>query len=180
MAEAAAARGHETTLISGPVSLAAPAGVRVVQVVSAEDMLAAVRSEFLSVNVLVMAAAVADFRPRRVSSLKLKKAGAGLTMELERTPDILESLRAMKQERIVVGFAAETGDPVAEAQRKRREKGVDMIVANDVLALDAGFEVATNRVVLVEEDRVTPLPLLDKREVAERIVSWVEEHAQMA
>jgi phosphopantothenoylcysteine decarboxylase/phosphopantothenate--cysteine ligase len=176
VAAAAAARGHETVLISGPVSLAAPAGVRVVRVVSAEQMLSAVRSEFPSSDALVMAAAVADFRPRRASRHKVKKAGAELTLDLERTVDILEAMRGIKQERVVVGFAAETGDPVAEAQRKRRDKGVDLIVANDVLATDAGFEVETNRVILVEAKRITRLPLLAKSEVAERIVSWVEKH----
>jgi phosphopantothenoylcysteine decarboxylase/phosphopantothenate--cysteine ligase len=174
VAAAAAARGHQTTLISGPVSLTAPTGVRVLQVVSAEEMLAAVKSEFVSAGALVMAAAVADFRPRRVSLTKIKKAGAGMTLELERTPDILEAIRPLKEDRIVVGFAAETGGLVAEARRKRTEKGVDLIVANDVLAPGAGFEVETNVVVLVEANRVTPLPLLDKREVADRIVAWVE------
>jgi phosphopantothenoylcysteine decarboxylase/phosphopantothenate--cysteine ligase len=174
VAAAAAARGHQTTLISGPVSLTAPTGVRVLQVVSAEEMLAAVKSEFVSADALVMSAAVADFRPRRASLTKIKKAGAGVTLELERTQDILEAIRPLKEDRIVVGFAAETGDLVAEAQRKRTEKGVDLIVANDVLAPGAGFEVETNVVVLVEADRVTPLPLLDKREVADRIVAWVE------
>lgn len=174
VAEVAVGRGHETTLVSGPVSLPPPAGVRLVKVVSAAEMLAAVLSEVPSCDVIVMAAAVADFRPRQVSSSKVKKAGAGLTLELERTQDILEAVRPEKGGRIVVGFAAETGDPLAEAQRKRRDKGLDMVVANDVLAPDSGFEVETNRVILVEEGGEVRLPLMSKIEVAERIVSWIE------
>lgn len=178
VAEAAVRRGHAATLVSGPVSLVPPPGVRVVDVVSAEDMLAAVRREFGACEALVMAAAVADFRPVERSATKVKKSGAGLTLALERTPDILASLAPLKEGRIVVGFAAETGDPLAEARRKRRDKGADMIVANDVLAPDAGFEVETNRVTFVEENRVTALPLMSKLDVADHIVRWVEAAAQ--
>jgi phosphopantothenoylcysteine decarboxylase/phosphopantothenate--cysteine ligase len=174
VAEAAAARGHATTLVSGPVALAAPAGVRVVRVVSAAEMLAAVVEEFHRADALVMAAAVADFRPRVVSPLKFKKSAAPRVIELEPTEDILSALLPAKQGRIVVGFAAETGDPVAEAARKRETKGADMIVANDVSEPGSGFDVETNRVTFVEAGRTTPLPLMSKRDVADRVVEWIE------
>jgi phosphopantothenoylcysteine decarboxylase/phosphopantothenate--cysteine ligase len=178
VAEAAVARGHEVTLVSGPVCLAAPAGVRMVRVVSAAEMLAAVTAEFQSADALVMAAAVADFRPRMVRSLKLKK-GTGLqAIELEPTEDILSSLLRLKRGQTVVGFAAETGDPVAEAERKRRAKGADMVVANDVSEPGSGFDVETNRVTLVEEHLVTPLPLMSKSAVAGRLVEWIESRAR--
>lgn len=174
VAEAAAARGHEVTLVSGPVAIPVPADVRAIHVVSASEMLGAVTAEFARADALVMAAAVADFRPHATSALKLKKKDSMSAIELEPTVDILLSLAPLKGSRIVVGFAAETGDPVGEAERKRREKGVDMVVANDVLEPGSGFEVDTNRVTFVEEGGVTPFPMLSKREVARKIVEWIE------
>jgi phosphopantothenoylcysteine decarboxylase/phosphopantothenate--cysteine ligase len=180
VAEAAGARGHEVTLISGPVALRGPVGVLRVDVESAADMEAAVGSRFEACDALVMAAAVADWRPKHRSGVKLKKGAGPAVLEMERTTDILAGLRDRKGGRIVVGFAAETGDPVPEARRKLIEKGLDLVVANDVLEPGAGFEVETNRVTLVSREAVEALPLMTKRELANRLIAWVENAARGA
>ncbi|MDI6775166.1 MAG: bifunctional phosphopantothenoylcysteine decarboxylase/phosphopantothenate--cysteine ligase CoaBC [Verrucomicrobiota bacterium] len=178
LAEEAAARGHAVCLVSGPVSLAAPAGVTVVRVTTAEEMRRAVAARLGRSDVLIMAAAVADWRPRKPSAWKLKKAGMRMVLELERTPDILRSIRTRKGRRLHIGFAAETRDMLAEARRKLRNKGLDLIVANDVSRSDAGFEVDTNRVTLLWADGARQaLPLMSKREAAGRIMDWVERLA---
>lgn len=175
IAQAARARGHRVTLVTGPVALADPAGVKVVRVTTAAEMLAAVRRSLPRCRVLVMAAAVADWRPRRRAARKLKKEQMRPVLELERTPDILQTLRPRKGPRVFVGFAAETGNPLAEARRKLHAKGLDLIVANDVTQRDAGFEVDTNRVTLLSADgAMRHLPLMSKRAVAGRIVAWIE------
>jgi phosphopantothenoylcysteine decarboxylase/phosphopantothenate--cysteine ligase len=174
VAEAALARGFEVILISGPVCLAPPAGAEVVPVGTAEEMLVAAKSRLVGCDVLVMCAAVADWRPAQYSPVKLKKDRTRLSLELERTPDILGTVAEGKGKRIHVGFAAETGDPTSEALRKLREKGLDLIVANDVSAPDAGFEVETNRAALIDrEARVEQLPLMSKRELADIILDRV-------
>ncbi len=176
IAVAARDRGHEVVLISGPVSLSAPEGIRVVSVVSAAEMLDAVSTHFESCDALVMAAAVADWRPVEVSRLKVKKRQASSTLTLEPTADILMTLKPRKGSRTVVGFAAETADVEAEARRKVTAKRLDMIVANDVSQPDAGFDVDTNRVMFITADApAIPFPVMSKREVAERIVKWVEQ-----
>jgi len=174
VAEAARRRGHEVILVSGPVALGVPAGVVRVDVESAADMQAAVASHFGACDALVMTAAVADWRPKSRSAVKLKKSAGAPVLELERTPDILAGLRGRKAGRVVVGFAAETGDPVPEARRKLADKDLDLVVANDVLEAGAGFEVETNRVTLVGREAAEALPLMTKREVADRIVDWIE------
>lgn len=178
IAQAAATRGHAVTLVAGPVSLPTPPGVARVDVVSARDMLAAVEAHLPACEVLVMCAAVADWRPRQASAVKLKKRSMSPTLELEANPDILATICGRKGGRIFVGFAAETGDPCAEGRRKLAEKGLDLLVANDVSQPDAGFAVDTNRVTLLSADGAAePLPLLAKGAVAERIVAWVEQRA---
>jgi len=179
VAQAAAERGHAVTLVAGPVSLATPAGVARVDVVSALEMLAAVEALLPGQDALVMTAAVADWRPKQVSGTKLKKAAMNPLLELEATPDILKTLRPLKQGRLFVGFAAETGDPLAEAQRKLASKGLDLIVANDVTQPDAGFAVDTNRVTLLAKDAPPAiLPLLSKLEVGREIVAWLEKRSR--
>lgn len=177
VAAEAAARGHDVVLVAGPVSLPTPSGVLRVDVVSALDLLAAVQRHLPQADALVMCAAVADFRPREASAVKVKKSARPTPLELEPNPDILLTVRPIKGNRIFVGFAAETGDPLPEARRKLAAKGLDLIVANDVLSPDAGFAVDTNRVILVprtgEPDH---LPLLAKRAVAERIIVWIEQN----
>jgi putative hydrolase of HD superfamily len=175
VAEAARRRGHEVVLVSGPVSLAAPDGVLTERVISADAMLAAVRLHFATCDALIMAAAVADWRPATRSVQKLKKLKTAGELQLEPTPDILSTLRPLKGGRLVVGFAAETENLLSEAKRKCESKGLDLIVANDVGRSDAGFDVDTNQVVFVHPDGVTEaLPLMSKVAVADRIIEWVE------
>lgn len=178
IAAAARARGHDVVLISGPVSIPAPTAVRLVSVVSAAEMLVAVESHLEASDALIMAAAVSDWRPAVFCDQKLKKLNTGPELRLEPTADILMTIKPRKGKRVVVGFAAETFEVEAEARRKLDSKGLDMIVANDVTQVDAGFDVDTNRVVLITKTAVPlPLPLMSKREVGERIVEWVEERA---
>ncbi len=152
VAEAAAARGAQVELVSGPSVLADPAGVVVTRVTTADEMLAACGERFEGCRAFVAVAAVSDFRPRRPALEKRPKEEVSLTLELERTPDVLATLAADKGDRLVVGFAAQTGDPIAAARRKLEAKGLDLIVANDVSEEGAGFEVETNRVIVLGAD----------------------------
>ena len=175
VARAARAAGHAVTLVAGPVALKTPPGVRRVDVVSAREMLAAVRAAVAGADVLVMTAAVADWRPARCAKKKLKKSEMTDTLKLVRNPDILKSVRGP---RIRIGFAAETGLPDAEAARKCREKELDLVVGNDVTRPGSGFGTATNRVTLVTPDgAVRRLPLMSKLAVARRIVTFAERIA---
>ena len=176
IAQAAAERGHTVTLVAGPVALPTPAGVTRIDVVSALDMLAAVEECLPDHDALVMSAAVADWRPKRASATKLKKSGMNPVLELEANPDILKTLLPLKGRRPFVGFAAETGDPLAEARRKLAAKGLDLIVANDVSRPDAGFEVDTNLVTLLTtSEPPRALPLQSKLDVGRAIVAWLEQ-----
>ncbi len=178
LAQAAARRGANVHLISGPVALAPPVGVRVESVISAREMhestIAA--SKKTDVDVIVMVAAVGDYRPAVACVDKLKKDAWGEKpiIELTANVDILADLAKRRQQSnsqapLLVGFAAETRNVVANAEAKLARKGVDMIVANDVGAADSGFAVETNRVVLVESGRQTPLALTSKDEIAHQI-----------
>ena len=183
VARAARAAGHEVVLIAGPVSLKTPPGVRRVDVVSARDMLKAVRAELEMPRsraatgqiVLVMTAAVADWRPAHCASRKLKKSEMSDTLHLVRNPDILKTI-SRQGNLIRIGFAAETGTPAAEAARKCREKGLDLVVGNDVTEPGSGFGTDTNRVTFVTSDgNVQCFPLMSKLAVARRIVSFAEK-----
>jgi phosphopantothenoylcysteine decarboxylase / phosphopantothenate---cysteine ligase len=143
VAAAAARRGHEVTLVSGPVAIAAPPGVLVEHVGSAREMQAAMRRFARAADVIVMAAAVADYRPRRVWPAKLKKTRATLTLELVRNPDILAGLARRKGRRVVIGFALETGDLERRAHEKLVRKRLDMIVANGPGNLDGAHAAVT-------------------------------------
>jgi len=172
---AAVKAGHEAVLVAGPVSLRTPRGVRRIDVVSARDMLAAVLDELPSSDVLVMTAAVADWRPRKTAARKLKKREMKPVLELVRNPDVLKSVRkglgSARSGKVIVGFAAETGEPTAEASRKCREKGLDFVVANDVTAKGAGFGTDTNIASFVCPDgSIESLPLMSKDALASRIV----------
>ena len=174
VARVARRRGAEVTLVAGPTSLAPIPGVRHVAVQSAAEMAAALGDAFARATVLVMAAAVADWRVRRPAAQKMKKVGRRLVLELERTPDILAGLAAGKGRRLVVGFAAETERMAEEARRKLREKRCDLVVGNDVTAEGAGFGADTNVVRLVDASGLDELlPVLPKDEVAGRILDWV-------
>jgi len=178
LAQAALDLGADVTLIAGPVGLATPAGARRVDVHTAEEMLAAVMSSAPGAEVLIMAAAVADFRPISVSGNKIKKEGGVPQILLETTPDILASVAKEKAAsgwpRLTVGFAAESQDLLDNARFKLERKRLDLIVANDILAADAGFGVDTNWVTLLHSNgKVEPLPLMSKAEVAEAILDRV-------
>lgn len=178
LARVAARRGHRVTLISGPVALRPPRKVSFVAVITANEMLAAVKRYLPRCDALIMAAAVADWRPRRASPQKIKKTTGLQVLRLEPTPDILKTLRSKKGRRVFIGFAAETERVLAEARRKLTEKGLDLIVANDVSRPDAGFEVDTNRVTLMDAaGGVQALPLMTKMKVAARIMDWLEARA---
>jgi phosphopantothenoylcysteine decarboxylase/phosphopantothenate--cysteine ligase len=180
VAAEAARRGAETVLVAAPCALATPPGVRRVDVETALDMQAAVRAELGAATVVVMAAAVADFRPAQARVRKIKKEelgeGEGLRLELVPNPDILAEISREKGARVVVGFAAESHDVVEAARRKVARKGCDLLVANDVSRSDAGFESDSNAVFLVSPGgEAEELPLLPKSEVAARILDRVEK-----
>jgi phosphopantothenoylcysteine decarboxylase / phosphopantothenate---cysteine ligase len=176
LAAAAWRRGADVCLVAGPTSLPAPHGVRRCDVTTAEDMRQAVLAEFDVATIVLMAAAVADYRPTRTAPEKLKKGRGRLTLELDRTVDILRELAPRKGDRVLVGFAAETQQVIANAERKLVEKDLDLIVANDVAASDTGFEVDTNAVTLIDRSgHHEAVPLMSKNEVADRILDRVAE-----
>jgi phosphopantothenoylcysteine decarboxylase / phosphopantothenate---cysteine ligase len=178
IAEEAERRGARVTLVAGPTALAAPAVSEVVRVRSAAEMHAAVMAAAPSADVVVMAAAVADYRPAAGAATEKIAKGGPLTITLERTVDILAALGAWRgtaSRPVLVGFAAQTGDPVPGARRKLEGKGVDLIVANDVAAPGAGFDVDTNEVTLVSRDATEHLPLMPKARVAAALVDRVEQ-----
>ncbi len=173
VAQAARDRGAAVTLVSAS-TLPPPAGVKLVQVETALEMQQAVEAATADADILIMAAAVADFRPARPSERKIKKDEADLTLELVRNPDILASL---KNDRLVkVGFAAETDNLLTNARKKIAEKGLAMIVANDVTAPDSGFEVETNRVTIIDRTgQAHQYPLMSKRQVADLVLDHIVE-----
>jgi phosphopantothenoylcysteine decarboxylase / phosphopantothenate---cysteine ligase len=174
LAEAARDRGAKVILVSGPTSLPAPRGVEVVAVRSADEMQKAVSARVGPATVVIAAAAVSDYRPASPSGSKLKKTNGGVTLDLVRTPDILEGLGTAKGGRLLVGFAAETEDLLANAKKKLEAKNLDLVVANDVTATGSGFGGDTNAVVLLRRDGGrAEVPLASKREVAERILDEV-------
>ena len=175
LAEAARLRGAEVVLITGPTHLRAPFGVTCVPVRTAVQMRDAVRDHFESADVIIKSAAVSDFRPAATVADKVKKEEASLTLTLERNPDILAELGALKGHRVLVGFAAETRDLFANAQRKVNSKSLDLIVANDVSDPAIGFGSDHNRVHLIDAaGRVEPLPEMTKRTLAETILDRVQ------
>jgi phosphopantothenoylcysteine decarboxylase/phosphopantothenate--cysteine ligase len=176
VAEAAWERGAEVTLISGPVELAPPEGVTLVRIESTADLESAVRAALPSADVLVMAAAPADYRPVSPSAEKRPRQDGALALPLEPTADILSNTAALRRPgSVVVGFALETGDALAKGKAKLERKALDLIVVNDALEPGAGFEVDTNRVAILDRDGASMiLPLQSKRDVAERILDAVE------
>jgi phosphopantothenoylcysteine decarboxylase/phosphopantothenate--cysteine ligase len=176
VAEAAWTRGAEVVLISGPVALPAPVGVQVRKVETTKQLEAAVREELARADVLVMAAAPADFRPSTPSDSKRSRIDGALAIPMEPTDDILTGTReARRPGSVTVGFALETGDALTKGRAKLERKALDLIVVNDAFEPGAGFEVDTNRVALLSRDgQARILPLQSKREVAEAILDEVE------
>ena len=176
LAEAAVRRGAHVILVSGPTDLSVPEGADWVPVRTTEEMRNAVRERASDANVVIMAAAVSDYRPAAPRAQKVKRGDERLVLELEPTPDILAELGRDKGSRILVGFAAETERVAENARDKLARKGADMIVANDVTQQGAGFDTDTNIVTLFLRDgREIPLPQLTKFDVANRILDQVLE-----
>jgi phosphopantothenoylcysteine decarboxylase / phosphopantothenate---cysteine ligase len=176
LAEVAWERGADVVLISGPVALPAPIGIRLRQVESTAQLEDAVREELPGADVLVMAAAPADFRPSDPSDSKRARNDGALAIPMEPTTDILSATRSARRAgSVIVGFALETGDALTKGRAKLERKDLDLIVVNDALEPGAGFEVETNRVALIDRDGAAQiLPLQSKREVAEAILDAVE------
>jgi phosphopantothenoylcysteine decarboxylase/phosphopantothenate--cysteine ligase len=179
LAAEAARRGADVILVTGPTALDPPAVREVVKVRSAAEMHQAVMSRAADMDVVVMAAAVADYTPADRAGQKVPKGGETLTLLLKRTPDILGDLGERRVAKgggpVLVGFAAETENVVANASAKREKKHADLIIANDVSRSDAGFDVDTNAVIVVGADGAEPLPLQSKARVAAEILNRVEK-----
>jgi phosphopantothenoylcysteine decarboxylase / phosphopantothenate---cysteine ligase len=176
IAEAALARGAHVTLIHGMTSAPLPEGAQLISAPTATQMRTAVLDALANADALVMAAAVADFRPKQAAESKIARTDAGLTIELEPTPDILAEAARAARERLgdrhplIVGFAAETGS-LARAREKAERKGVDLLVANDVAEQGSGFGTDTNRVTIVVPGAPDEeWPLMSKRDVADRLL----------
>ena len=175
LAEAASNRGANVVLVTGPTELAPPSGLATTHVETTEEMQRAVQALVKDADALIMSAAPADYRPKQLADKKRPRANGPLMVELEATPDILASLERPKR-MVVVGFALETGNGLAKARSKMQNKALDFVILNDALEPGAGFEVTTNRVtILGRNGKQVDLPLLPKRDVAERILDVVEE-----
>ena len=170
LASAALRRGAEVALVSGPTGLTAPAGARLIPVTTAAEMRDAVLREYGQCTAVIMAAAVSDYRVASVSEKKIKRGTGPLELRLEPNPDILKELGAKKNGKWLVGFAAETEDLAANAQKKLREKKLDMVIANNVVEAGSGFDGDTNIATIVDRaGAVRSLPLMSKDELADRI-----------
>jgi phosphopantothenoylcysteine decarboxylase/phosphopantothenate--cysteine ligase len=177
VAAEAARRGARVVLVSGPTHLPAPAGIEVVGVRSAHEMRGAVQQHAADADIVVMAAAVADYTPEARAAGKIEKTDAPMELRLVRTPDILAELgrgRRGESAPVLVGFAAESGDPIARAREKLQRKQADFIVANDISRPDAGFEVDMNEVTIVSAEAEQHVPLSPKAEIAAAILDRVE------
>jgi phosphopantothenoylcysteine decarboxylase/phosphopantothenate--cysteine ligase len=174
LAQAALDAGADVALISAPGALAAPVGARLVSVHTAEEMLDAVLQASAGADALIMAAAVADFRPKKSASDKIKSRDGIPQIDLEETDDVLKAVGKGKRPRVVVGFAAESRDLAQNAAGKLKAKRLDLIVANDISAQDAGFGADTNRVTIIDSaGKADALPLASKADVAERVIERV-------
>lgn len=174
IAEEAARRGAEVTLVSGKTNLTAPAGVKVINIESALEMYEKVVENYEDSDIVIKSAAVADYRPKKAADQKIKKKDGDMQILLERNPDILAYLGENKGNKILVGFAAETNDIKENAYKKVNKKNLDFIVANDILEAGAGFKGDTNKVNLYFSDgHEVNLPLMSKKEVAQKIIDEI-------
>jgi len=180
LAEAARDRGADVVLVSGQVALAEPKGVTVRKIVSASDMAEAVFAEFNETDVLIMAAAVADYRPKEVADQKIKKSGGGMTIELERTTDILGTLADRKTHQFVCGFSMETENLIENSRKKLEKKKLDMIAANSIRDEGAGFAHDTNKVTVITKEDLCDLPLTSKAETAHLILDEIVRRMRTA
>lgn len=174
LARMALRRGAEVTLISGPSSLLPPKGTRFISVESAEEMRKAVTVNLKDATIVIMAAAVADYRPKKAASEKMKKGAASISLDLEKTEDIISEIGRKKGKRLIIGFAAETDNLWANAKKKLKEKNLDLIIANNVKEPGAGFGVDTNIVTIIDKNGVVEaLPKMSKDEVAWKVLDRV-------
>jgi phosphopantothenoylcysteine decarboxylase/phosphopantothenate--cysteine ligase len=176
LAEAARTRGAEVTVVAGVTSVPAPDGISLIKATSADQMYEAVMNRLPRSTVFIGAAAVADYKPAQRSVNKIKKMESSTVLQLERTPDILQAVgSATSKDRIVIGFAAETENVVANARDKLSKKHLDAIVANDVSATDSGFDHSHNKITIVSDDKghATELPRMTKLEAAHKILDEV-------
>jgi phosphopantothenoylcysteine decarboxylase / phosphopantothenate---cysteine ligase len=174
LARAAIRRGAEVALISGPTMLEPPTGARLIPVTTAAEMRHAVLNEFPRSTAVIMAAAVTDYRPADFAGKKMKRGQGPIEIRLEPNPDILKEIGAQKNGKLLVGFAAETDELVANAKKKLEDKNLDMIVANDVTGAGAGFDVDTNVATILDRGGgVLALPLMSKDELAEQIFDYL-------
>lgn len=175
MARAAADLGAEVTLIAGPVTLETPIGVTRVDVESAADMLREVETRFASTDILIKTAAVADYKPKLQADQKIKKQDGNTVLEMERTTDILAHMGSIKSNQVVIGFAAETNDVEAYAEKKRVKKNADYIIANDVTQQGVGFGTDTNKVTVFSKSGKSDFPFLPKQQLALELLQFVAE-----
>jgi len=176
IAEAALEAGHEVVLISGPIDVARPRGAAVIAVSTSDEMFAAVGQHSLRCDILVMCAAVADYKPAKVSKSKIKKRSENISLELIPTRDILASLPKDRQY-LVVGFAAETENLQANARKKLREKNCDIVVANDVSRADSGMESDQNEVeILFRDGETKQIPRASKKIISRDLVRIFEKY----
>lgn len=170
LARTARRRGANVTLVSGPTDLPAPPGIALIPVQTAAEMAQAVQEQAPAADIIIKAAAVADFRPKELALLKIKKQGASLRLDLEPNQDILATLgKERGSDQILVGFAAESNNHEAEGRRKLEAKKADLIVVNDILGKQTGFDADTNQVTLITRDAAEQLPLMSKEESANSI-----------
>lgn len=179
MAEAARDLGAEVVLVSGPVALAKPTGINIIDVESAAQMLTAIEAHFETSDIVIKTAAVADYRPKQISEQKIKKKQGDSSIELERTVDILATLGSKKTHQLLIGFAAETTDVEVYAKGKLVKKNADYIVANDVTANGAGFGTETNIVTLYGQNFVQSFPQLSKKDLAKRLLETIIEREEI-
>ena len=176
IAKVAANRGADVILVSGPVNIPVPNHVKIIKVISAKDMFEAVKKEYMNCDIIIKSAAVADYRPKTYSDNKLKKKDDELSIELERTDDILKYLGENKKGQILVGFSMETDNMIENSKQKLIKKNLDMIVANNLKDKGAGFGTDTNLVTLITKNDVKKLELMSKDKVGDEIfneiLSW--------
>ncbi|MBQ1388100.1 MAG: bifunctional phosphopantothenoylcysteine decarboxylase/phosphopantothenate--cysteine ligase CoaBC [Clostridia bacterium] len=175
-ARAAMLKGANVTLVAAHMEVEPPQFVNVVRVQTAEEMYNALMSEFGACDILIMAAAVADYRPRQAAAEKIKKSGDNLTVEFERTKDILEELGRRKENQYICGFSMETENTIENSKKKLEKKHLDMIAANNLRTEGAGFGVDTNVLTLITKDGITELPIMSKLEAASRLLNELKNY----
>ncbi|KXS49863.1 Phosphopantothenate-cysteine ligase /Phosphopantothenoylcysteine decarboxylase [Halanaerobium congolense] len=174
LAKAASYRGAEVKLISGPSAVEVPLGVELAQIETAEEMKEAVFAEYKNADLVIMAAAVSDYRPQEIMTEKIKKSGENLVLKLERTTDILAELgKNKKSSQLLVGFAAESENLLENAQKKLSKKQADYIIANDISNQSIGFGSDKNQVSILSEESIVKLPTADKEKLAHQILNYI-------